>query len=438
MLIVCETPMGSNGQPNWLGVRRYNLAGSLGPAVRGNGIDKTLVSDPSGLFRTANDEFFVGNRHGNQNASSVSRFLYDFATDSFVANGTVTGNSLFGTHGVAVSQTGELLGANVNGPVSRFTPSGINFVPNGTMGSGAMRDVFVSPNGQWVYTTCANSQLVKYAYPSGTFVNSFTIGGASSMHWGAWRGNELFIADFGSGNVFRVQFDGSGNVSASNPVATMASAIGVAFSPDQQTMFVSGHTSNQIGRFSNNAGIWTPAGTIATDVNLGDIEVFVVGTQYSPTSITFGLGRNGNGGTALSLTAAGDGDELQTCKGFVPNVNSPYLRLTVTRPDTGLTSMSACRIDLRARTETAGSFKLTLNAKLNGGSGATRDSLVVNPLPNAYQDKSLSLTAGSGSLNDYLGTLGQLGCQVEVQQVGFAATAVPCSRFDKLVWTVLP
>lgn len=273
-LLVTETPAGSVGPGSWMGVRRYDVAGTSGAAALGNGIAAGLVSDPAGLAMSPTGELFVGNRHGNANPSSLSRFVYNTGTDTYVPNGVVTGNSLFGTHGLVFSAAGDLFATNVNGPISRFTLAGTVVNPNGTMGSGPSRDAFVSGDGQWLYVTQGVSgSLLKYSVATGNLVNTFAIGGANGLHNGNWRGAELYVAGYASGTVHRISFDANGDVSTSGIVATASGPISLAFSPDGQEMFVAGHTSGVIDRFLFNAGSWNQTGTIVTNVNMGDMMV---------------------------------------------------------------------------------------------------------------------------------------------------------------------
>lgn len=288
-LLVTETPAGSVGSGQWAGVRRYNVAGTGGAANLGNGVAAAMVSDPAGLALSPTGELFVGNRHGNAAPSSLSRFNYNSGTDTYDPNGTVTGNSLFGTHGIVFSNAGDLFATNVNGPVSRFTYSGGIVTPNGFLGSGPSRDAFVSGDGQWLYVTQGISgTLLKYSIATGAFVNSFGIAGAGGLHNGNWRGNELFIAGFSSGTVHRILFDANGDVTTSSVVATASGPISLAFSPDEQEMFVAGHTSGVIDRFSFGGGGWTHAGTIATGVNMGDMLV-AVPEPASMVAVTLGI-----------------------------------------------------------------------------------------------------------------------------------------------------
>lgn len=288
-LLVTETPAGSVGSGQWAGVRRYDVAGTGGAANLGNGIAAAMVSDPAGLALSPTGELFVGNRHGNASPSSMSRFNYDSNSDTYIANGTVSGNSLFGTHGIVFSNAGELFATNVNGPVSRFTYAGGVVNPDGTLGSGPSRDAFVSANGLWLYVTQGVSgNLLKYEVATGNLSGVYNITGSAGLHNGNWRGNELFIAGFASGTVHRIAFDANGDVATSSVVATASGPISLAFSPDNQEMFVAGHTSGVIDRFSFGGGGWTHAGTIATGVNMGDVLV-AVPEPASMVAVTLGI-----------------------------------------------------------------------------------------------------------------------------------------------------
>lgn len=275
-LLVTQTPAGSVGPGQWQGVLRYDVAGTGGAAAPGNGIAAAQVVDPAGLALSPTGELFVGNRHGNAAPSSMSRFNYDGTTDTYVPNGAVTGNSLFGTHGIVFSAAGDLFATNVNGPISRFTYSGGVVTPNGTLGSGPSRDAFVSADGRWLYVTQGVSgTLLKYDVVTGNQVNSFAIAGAGGLHNGNWRGNELYIAGFTSGTVHQIVFDSNGDVSTSSIVATASGPISLAFSPDNQEMFVAGHTSGIIDRFAFSGSGWNHTGVIGTQSNMGDMLVVV-------------------------------------------------------------------------------------------------------------------------------------------------------------------
>lgn len=275
-IIVTESPMGSNSDSSlWKGIQRYGFTGNGSAATTLAGISASMVSDPEGLYFTGS-ELFVGNRHGNSFASSVSRFTFDFGSDSFTANGTITGNGLFGVHGLAMRPgTNDLWASNVNTGLSGFTVSGGSATANGTLLSGAKRDVFFSADGRYLYASeGVSGNLVRYDFNTASST-SFAIAGASGLHNGNWRGNHLFISDFGTNNVWDIAFDANGNVASSSVAAVVSGAIGVAFSPDQQEMFVSSHTGNKIDRFlfNSNTSAWDFESSIATGANMGDIQV---------------------------------------------------------------------------------------------------------------------------------------------------------------------
>lgn len=273
-LLVTESIAGNASPSQWGGIRRYNFTATGSAAVQGTGIAASQLSDPAGLAFGANGELYVGNRHGNSAASSISRFTYDWNNDTYSANGVVTGNSLFGVHGIGLSATGDLFATNVNGPISRFSQSGNTISPAGTFGSGPSRDAFVSQDNQWVYVTQGvTGSLLKYNRATGAFVSSVNIAGASGLHNGAWRGNDLYVAGFGSGTIHRISFDVNGDVASSQVVVNSPSGISLAFSPDQQEMFVAGHTNGLISRYLNTNGSWVANGSIQTGVNMGDIQV---------------------------------------------------------------------------------------------------------------------------------------------------------------------
>lgn len=273
-LLVAETFAGSAPPSQWGGIRRYNFTGTGSAAVQGTGIAASALSDPAGLAFGSNGELYVGNRHGNAAASSINRFKYNANTDSYTANGVITGNSLFGTHGIGLSSTGDIFASNVNGPISRFSQVGNVVSPAGTMTSGATRDAFVSPDNQWVYVTEGTSgNLRKYNRATGTLANNFGIPSASGLHNGSWRGNELYLAAFSSGTIHRLVFDSNGNIASSSIALFSANCISLAFSPDGQEMYVAGHTNGMISRYLFGGGSWNPNGTIQTGVNLGDIQV---------------------------------------------------------------------------------------------------------------------------------------------------------------------
>lgn len=290
-IIATESFSGSNSNSAlWQGIQRYGFSGNGASAVSLTGIPASQVSDPVGLFYQ-NGELFVGNRHGNTFASSISRFKFDGTTDSFTANGTITGNGLLGVHGVWMRPgTNDLYAANVNSGLSIFSVTDSSASPNGTMFSGPFRDVMFSADGNNLYATSGiNGNLKRYDFTTGT-TTDYTIAGASGLHFGAWRGDHLYVSDYSGSQVFDLSFDPTGALTSSTVAVNVNAAIGVAFSPDQQEMFVSSHTGNKIDRFLFDSGTssWNFESSIATGTNMGDIQVIPVPEPAS--MVALGLG----------------------------------------------------------------------------------------------------------------------------------------------------
>ncbi len=290
-IIATESFSGSNSNSSlWQGIQRYGFSGNGAAAVSLSGIAASDLSDPVGLFYQ-NGELFVGNRHGNSFASSISRFTFDGGTDSFTANGTITGNGLFGVHGVWMRPgTNDLYAANVNTGLSIFSVTGSSATPNGTMFSGPFRDVMFSADGNNLYATSGvNGNIKHYDFTTGT-TTDYTIAGASGLHFGAWRGDHLYVSDFSGSQVFDLSFDAAGALTSSAVAVNVNAAIGVAFSPDQQEMFVSSHTGNKIDRFLFDTGTssWNFESSIATGTNMGDIQVIPVPEPASMVALGIG------------------------------------------------------------------------------------------------------------------------------------------------------
>jgi len=187
-ILVAETPVGSNPPSAWQGIQRYSIASTGGAATQIAGIPASELSDPYGISTNAAGEVFVGNRHGNSSSSTVSRFVLNTVTGNYESNGTISGNNLFGSHGLNFSNTGELFVTNLNGPMSRFTFPGGVATPNGQMGSGTYRDVLFSGDGQWAYASDGQFSLQKFNLATGQFVSNQNVSGAAGLHSGNWLG----------------------------------------------------------------------------------------------------------------------------------------------------------------------------------------------------------------------------------------------------------
>lgn len=303
-VVVCETPPGSGGfQP----IERYLVAGTGGALTRISDIPPAVTNDPAALAFDNQYELFVSNRAAHSGNGSVSRFVFDTAFGVFTPNGTITGNGLVDCVQPAFDPvTGELFVTNWNSrQVSRFTfDANRNAVANGTL---AMPD---TSNQLGIAIRALDQQLFVSSYtfvrrfarnPNGsyTFLGNLTIPGASLIHFMAFRGDELYVAEYNAGRVHRFLFDGSGNPVANGFVA-VPNAIGVAFSPDRNEMFVARHNIGGMQRliYAPGTDTWTPT-TLQATPSLGGIA-----TTIHYFSI-YGAGCSGSGGLVPTLQGLG-------------------------------------------------------------------------------------------------------------------------------------
>ncbi len=274
-LFVAETRPGSHPNPNeWLGVKHYGFSSSGAAAVAKTGLAAGQLSDPAGLIFSGN-ELFVANRHANVSASSVSRFVFDQGADTLTANGTITGNSLFGAHGIDFRPgTSDVYVSNVNGPASSFSVTAGGFTNNGTLFPGlSMRDVFFSPDGNFAYATVPSNFVRRYAFATGTYTD-IAITGASTLHNGSWHNGSFYLASFGNGNIHKINIDALGNLTTTI-VANVPDGISVALSPDGQEMYVGRHFGGDIRRLLWDGSTWTDNGSIMVNgVGVGDIAIY--------------------------------------------------------------------------------------------------------------------------------------------------------------------
>jgi hypothetical protein len=265
---------GNQNPSTWGGVLRFGIDIG-GNATALSGIDKTLLADPVGVVFAPDGELMVSNRHGNTQASSVGRFLRD-GSGNYVANGAITGNSLFGAHGANFNPvTGEFWVTNVNGPLSRFT--GGSYTANGTVSSGPVRDINFNADGSFAYVTTSTGTLRRLNTATLTFTD-FGVS-ATGLHQMQWRGGALYGANYasgGTGGVYTINLDGAGAVTGVTQVVSLSDAIGVTFSPDGNEMFVSRHGVGGINRYLFNSGSWVANGSISTTNSLGHLATYAV------------------------------------------------------------------------------------------------------------------------------------------------------------------
>lgn len=289
-LFAAESAAGSLGGNTSLygGIQQYDFATTGGSASVGSGMAASALHDPAGL-RMVGNQLYAGNRWGNQSGQgSVSRFNFDGSNLTFDIE--VTGNSQSAIHGIDVnSVTGELFTSGSNNGVRRFLPSGGSFTANGGYNNGDLRDVLVSADGTKIYQTLINSVIRVTDLTTNTNTD-FTVSGSAAMHQMALHGGSLYVTSFQTGTVHKVVLDGSLMPVSSSAVVNVNSAIGLAFSPDGQEMFVSGHQTNLVSRFlADGNGGWTANGSIATGHNMGYLATY--GAVPEPGSmVLLGLG----------------------------------------------------------------------------------------------------------------------------------------------------
>lgn len=442
-IFAAETPAGNLGGnvAAYGELKAYHVATAGGAATVANGLPSTELSDPIGVVGMYG-RLYISNRHGNTlGQGSLKTYEWNGTNlTSGVTIATAAQTSHQGFHGFSFSPSSDLFMSTNAGGSRRFRDMGAGYADIDGTNSGSPRDVWVAPDGSAVIESMANGQLLWRPVSGGSMGApiSFQVTGAA-LHQMAYSGGFLYVTSFGVGLIHKVTLDANFKPIATSDLIVVPNAIGVCFSPDGQEMFVSLHnTTNGIMRYLNNAGTWVPNGSIATGKSMGYVTTVADRTWFKPTSMAVQLGKNSNGATVSALGSAYDGNELQVCRFLVPNSSSPFIRMTVNVDSTGLASLSSAQLVVRARSMTNGSFKLNINAKLAGGSGAVRDSLVVSGFSGANQFYPLTLTAGSGALADYLGGSGKLGCQIEEYQTGPAASSLPCTAIDQVGWSVVP
>ncbi|MBK8101026.1 MAG: hypothetical protein IPK26_28415 [Planctomycetes bacterium] len=245
-VVMCETPPGSGGfQP----IERFLIAGTNGPLTRISDIPPAVTNDPVALAFDNQYELFVSNRAAHSGNGSVSRFRFDTSFGTFSSNGSITGNGLTDPVQLAFNPVdGELFVTNwTGGQLSRFLfDAGGNAVPNGTIampGGGNQLGVAIRALDQQLFVSSytAVRRFRRNANGSYTHLADFGVAGGSLIHFMAFRGDELYVAEYQSGRVYRFRFDATG-APVANGFAAVPNAIAVAFSPDRNEMFVARHS----------------------------------------------------------------------------------------------------------------------------------------------------------------------------------------------------
>lgn len=281
VLFAAETFSGSlgNNTAAYGGVRRYDFAGNGAPSVQGTGIPASSLSDPAGLTVSGNT-LYVGNRHGNTlGQGSVQQFAISGTSLTGGATIAAAGSAAHqGFHGFSFAPNGDLFVSTVSGGSRRYRNSGSGFTDIGGTAAAMARDTWVSPDGQMLVETVGGdlrfTPIVSNSLGTSTTVN---VAGSAVMHQLAFRNGSLYASAFDStGNIYRIDLDANNNFSSATVVASAPTAIGLAFSPDGNEMFVAGHTTNAITRFLWSGTSWVNNGSIGTGVNNGYLAVYAV------------------------------------------------------------------------------------------------------------------------------------------------------------------
>jgi len=276
-IIVAETPVGAGGgQP----VRRYLLTEPFAPESRLDDIPGMAVDDPvSVAFRTPL-QCFVANRSAHDGGGSVSVFNFSPDLTTFTAAGTLTGNGLTDTAQLAFNPVdGELFVTNFqSGILSRFRfDAGGNAIPNGTItmpDGNPQLGVAIRPADQQLFVSSYTSIRRFARGAGGSYTHTATFGtGTSVIHFMRFKGDELYVCDISSNTIFRYRFDASG-APVLYKARTFPTPIDVAFSPDDQEMYVSSHFGAGLNRYRYNSATdeWDFVANIVTP-QLGGIAV---------------------------------------------------------------------------------------------------------------------------------------------------------------------
>ena len=293
-LVVTETPAGSPAVSDWGGVLRYTIPADFASSTQGIAIAADAgVHDPIGLvFRYASQELLVGNRHGNDSgdgvAGSVSRFKYDAQAQTFSYEGEITDPSLHCNHQPALDPSeSELYVSNYCDPggISEFalaadgTPTYTGLLGSGT----GFLGVAVAPDGKRLYATerspDPSNVIRQFALPAGTDLGSFSVTGASRLHFMSIYGQDLYVGDVDT-SVYRLRIDGNDDLSLVDTVGA-TTPISVALSPSGHELFADGHSFNStslIDRFMLvDGGAWSDeSNPISTPSSLGGVHVFPI------------------------------------------------------------------------------------------------------------------------------------------------------------------
>jgi len=317
-VFAAETVAGSAGGNTaaYGGVQQYNFAAN-GTFTLGTGLPASSLSDAAGL-KYRNGKLYVSNRHGNTTgAGSIKVFDWNGTT---LSGGTtiisVSSSPFAGFHGFDVAPNGDIFVTTATGGTRRFRDNGSGYVDIGGLANGSVRDAVVSPDGLKLLVSTVDSRILVTEIQPNAFgaTTTFTVDNANTMHQMSLLGRSLYVASFNNGRVHRVDLGPNYMPVASKTVANLNGAIGITCSPKGE-MYITGHTTNTVTRFLNQATGWTTNGTIATGKNMG----YAAATPL-PTMISGSVNLNSYFGSApgsgtvtlnMSLVNPGNGAVLQ-------------------------------------------------------------------------------------------------------------------------------
>lgn len=284
-LVATITPPGSGSTSH--DVLRFAIAGSGGDAAPQPSILASLVNDPAHAVFRSRTELLVANRHGNSGMGSISRFTFSEDGSTYTPAGTITGNGLANVHGIDVNPiTGELFAVciNLGGRLSRFTfqPDG-TAVANGTVSTGlsVLRGLALRRTGTELVAISATEGLRRFELRADgglTLLQSLTANAGAGAHYGKFLREELYVGQTVANSVARYRYDENGAMYLYQTIPVSGGPIDVAFSEDEQEMFVAKHLTGNIDRFLYNVTTdsWTYVRTLTTNYMGG------IATTYSP------------------------------------------------------------------------------------------------------------------------------------------------------------
>ena len=203
----------------------------------------------------------------------------------------------------------------------------------------------VSPGGE-LFVMNNGGGVSRFLQPQGTplFNGSFGSGAFGSPHWTAFRGDELFIADPGLGQVLRFTFDAAGNAVPNGAIDLSAPddirVRGIAVHPATGEVFLSICCGvNQIRRFvDDGTGTLVPNGSIA-----GNGLNTPHGMAFSPRGELFVTNHNNSSVSRFVFDPAGAASPNGLLTGGSLNRPigvgfSPWGELFVANPNNGVIS----------------------------------------------------------------------------------------------------